>query len=164
MLKELMLAPPPLTLAVAESFTGGRLQALMTEISGASDFFRGGLTAYTLEAKVRHLGVDRVPAEAMNGVSAAVARQMAQGAAALFGADIGLATTGYAEPAPARGVGVPSGHWALCHRLTDHSIIWREGVIELPGRSRVEVQASAAAAVRAALVDHLREWRGRAAP
>ena len=61
-LKNLMLREPRLTLAVAESLTCGRLQARIGAISGASEFFLGGMTAYSLEQKVRHLGVDRAAA------------------------------------------------------------------------------------------------------
>ena len=84
MLKHLLLGPPPLTLAVAESMTGGRLQALVTAESGASAFFLGGITAYTLVQKTRHLGVDAVQAAAVDGVSAEVARAMARGVCALL--------------------------------------------------------------------------------
>ena len=85
-LKDLMLSRPRLTLAVAESVTCGRLQARIGADSGASEYFLGGLTAYSLEQKVRHLGVDRAGAEGVNSVSAGVAEQMARGACALFGA------------------------------------------------------------------------------
>src|SRR5688572_2412301 len=102
-LKELMGREPRLTLAVAESLTAGQVQARVAAISGASNFFLGGITAYTLEQKAKHLGVDRVAAKRVNGVSAEVAEQMALGVCRLFGADVGVATTGYAEPAPADG-------------------------------------------------------------
>jgi nicotinamide-nucleotide amidase len=164
MLLELLRAAPPLTLAVAESFTGGRVQAELTAVAGASAFFLGGITAYALHEKVRHLGVDAALAAQTDGVAPEVARQMARGACALFGADLALATTGYAEPVPARGVSFPHGYWALCHRrrdLTDH---WREGRVEARGRSRTEVQELAAAAAVAGLLDYLREWRVAGSP
>ena len=94
-LKNLLLRKPKLTLAVAESLTCGRLQALIGEISGASEYFLGGITAYTLEQKVRHLGVDRATAKRVNSVSATVAEQMARGVGEMFGSHLGLATTGY---------------------------------------------------------------------
>jgi nicotinamide-nucleotide amidase len=97
-LKALLLHAPRRTLAVAESITCGHLQARIGAISGASEFFLGGITAYTLDEKVRHLGVKRAAATAVNSVSAAVAEQMARGACVLFGSDFALATTGYAEP------------------------------------------------------------------
>ena len=58
-LKALMMAEPRRTLAVAESLTSGRLQSRIGAITGASNFFLGGLTAYSLEQKVVLLGVDR---------------------------------------------------------------------------------------------------------
>lgn len=159
MLKHLMAGPPPLTLAVAESLTGGRLQALVTAESGASAFFLGGLTAYTTIQKVRHLGVNRETATAVDSVSAEVAWQMARGACALFGADVAIATTGYAEPAPANGFPAPGFHWALCHRLADNRETRREGFLVLAGPERGENQRRAAAAAYAALAAYLEEYR-----
>src|SRR5690242_7376356 len=92
-LKELMLRSPRLTLAAAESMTCGRVQARIGEVTGASEFFLGGLTAYSLDEKVRHLGVSRVEAKRVNCVSAGIAEQMAQGVCALFRSDLGVATT-----------------------------------------------------------------------
>ena len=156
-LKQLLLREPRLTLAVAESLTCGRLQAARGAVSGASEFFLGGLTAYTLTQKVRHLGVDRVRAEAVNAVSPGVAEEMARGACAFFGSDLALATTGYAEPAP--GADRPRAFWALAHRRPDNTWILRGGAIEWPGAARVEMQEAVTAAALAALVDYLREWR-----
>jgi nicotinamide-nucleotide amidase len=159
-LKPLLLRPPRLTLAVAESLTCGHLQAAIGAISGASDFFLGGLTAYTITQKVRHLGVDRAAAEAVNAVSAEIAEQMARGAAAFFGSDLALATTGYAEPAPERGVASPVAFWALAHRRAGNALVLRHGRVEAPGAARTAVQAAVAAAALAALRDYLREFRG----
>ncbi|MDE3084311.1 MAG: CinA family protein, partial [Verrucomicrobiota bacterium] len=119
-LKELMLQQPRLTLAVAESVTCGRLQARMGAISGVSEFFLGGITAYTLDEKVRHLGVNRAEAEAVDCVSAAIAEQMARGACEFFGSDLTLATTGYAEPSTEKKIAAPFAWWALARfdRLT----------------------------------------------
>jgi nicotinamide-nucleotide amidase len=160
MLKQLMNGAPRLTLAVAESMTGGQLQALVTRESGASTFFLGGLTAYALEQKVRLLGVERATAESVDCVSAEVAWQMARGACALFGTELAVATTGYAEPAPERGVAVPRVFWALCHRCPDGAEVRREALLEFPRAERIEAQSRAAAAVYAALEHYLREFRG----
>ena len=159
-LRQLMLREPRLTLAVAESLTCGRLQAAIGAISGASDFFLGGITAYSLEQKVRHLGVDRARAEPVDSVSREVAEQMARGACALFGSDLALATTGYAEPAPARGVAHPSAYWALAHRRPGAAWVVIPGAVERPGAARVEMQEAVAAAAVAALLAYLRELRG----
>ena len=159
MLKHLMAGNPPLTLAVAESMTAGHLQATIAAESGASEFFLGGITAYTLEQKVRQLGVAREAAAPVDCVSAEVAWQMARGACRLFGADVAVATTGYAEPAPACGFVHPGVHWALCHRLPDGGEARREGFLGLDGLGRTEAQRRAAAAVYAALVEYLEIWR-----
>jgi nicotinamide-nucleotide amidase len=156
-LKELMLRDPRRTLAVAESVTCGRLQARIGAISGASDFFLGGVTAYSLEEKVRHLGIDRAEATAVNSVSARVAEQMARGACVLFGSDVGAATTGYAEAYPALRVEVPFAWWGLAWRRPGGAFEVASGRVECPGLGRTEVQERAAAAAYDALVAWLRE-------
>jgi len=150
-LKLLFLREPRRTLSVAESLTSGNLQALIGAISGASDFFLGGITAYTLDQKVRHLGVDRASAVAVDCVSDAIARQMARGACALFGSDVGLATTGYAEPSPAAGVTSPFACWAIARRAQDNTYQFRSGRIVCAGMSRIAVQTTVAQAVLAEL-------------
>ena len=159
-LKPLMLAAPRLTLAAAESLTSGRVQARVGEISGASAFFLGGITAYSLDQKVRHLGVNRAAARRVNSVSAAVAEQMAQGVCGLFGSDLGVATTGYAEPAPDDGIAHPFAWWAIAQRRRGRLVAWRSGRVECPGAKRVEAQAMVAEAVLAELIGYLREIRG----
>ena len=116
-LKDLLLREPALTLATAESMTCGRIQARIGAISGASKFFLGGITAYTIDQKVHHLGVDRALAESCNAVSSEIAEQMAIGACQLFGASLGVATTGYAENPVGRTH--PFAWWALAHYLGD---------------------------------------------
>lgn len=86
------------TVAVAESLTVGRVQSLIGSVSGASAYFLGGVTAYTLDQKVRLLGVDREHAASVDCVSRTVAREMAMGVRTRFGARISASTTGYAEP------------------------------------------------------------------
>lgn len=139
-------------LAVAESLTGGCLQARITAVSGASEFFVGGVTAYALAQKVALLGVDRDHAAAVNCVSARVAEEMARGACRLFDADLALATTGYAEPAPAEGVTAPFAWIALAQRGGDVKS-WR---VEGAGLARGEVQARVVDAALEALVALLR--------
>jgi nicotinamide-nucleotide amidase len=100
-------------IAVAESVTGGRLQSLLSSQSGASDFFAGGITAYGLEQKVELLGVDQATAAATNCVSDEVSSQMAEGAIKMFGADVAIATTGYAEPFPEQQIEQPMAYVAV---------------------------------------------------
>ncbi len=158
-LKKLMLGRPRLTLAVAESLTAGHLQAAIASVSGASEYFLGGVTAYTLEQKVKLLGVSRAHAKRVNCVSQGVAVEMAAGAGELFGADIAVATTGYAEPSKADGVKAPMAWWALCHRKRGGRVAVLSGLVELPGASRVEAQQRVAAEVIARLAAYLRELR-----
>lgn len=85
------------TVSTAESITAGHLQAMLTSVSGASDVFVGGITAYKLPVKVKLLGVDKVLAAQTDCIDIEVARQMAFGALALFDSDYAIATCGYAE-------------------------------------------------------------------
>jgi nicotinamide-nucleotide amidase len=158
-LKELMLRAPKLTLAVAESMTCGNVQAVIGRIPGASKFLLGGITAYTLEQKVRHLGVNRTAARRVDSVSGRVAEEMACGACRLFGSDLAVATTGYAEPTPDAGVEAPFAWWALAHRHRGRFVHVRTGRIECPGAKRVDAQAMVADAVVAELAAYLRQTR-----
>ena len=79
-----------LTLSVAESLTGGNIQALLTSISGSSAYFSGGVTAYNLRQKVDILGVTESIAEKCNCVSLATVEEMAAGIAQLMGTDFGV--------------------------------------------------------------------------
>jgi nicotinamide-nucleotide amidase len=82
-----------LTLAVAESVTGGLVGARLTAISGASDVFRGAVVSYATDVKRELLGVGDGPV-----VSESAARQMAHGVKERLGADVGLSLTGVAGP------------------------------------------------------------------
>lgn len=163
-LKALLLPEPKLSLAVAESLTAGHLQARVAAVSGASNFFLGGVTAYSLDQKVKLLGVNRAEAAKVNCVSAVVAEEMARGACALFGADIAAATTGYAEPSPADGVAAPMAWWAIAWRQKAargrEEFVCRHGRVECPGAKRIEAQAMVAEAALAELVAWVREVRG----
>jgi nicotinamide-nucleotide amidase len=83
-----------LTLAVAESVTGGLVGGRLTDIPGASDVFRGGVISYATEVKQSLLGVSEGPV-----VNEIAAQQMAVGVRNRLGADIGLSLTGVAGPA-----------------------------------------------------------------
>ncbi|HXA80653.1 MAG TPA: CinA family protein [Opitutaceae bacterium] len=163
-LKVLMLREPRSTLAVAESITCGHLQARIGAISGASEFFLGGITTYTLDEKVKHLGVKRAAAKAVNSVSAEVAEQMARGACALFGSDLALATTGYAELSAEWNVTTPFAWWALAHAQVSAAgrrgkFIVRSGRVDGPGLARVAMQKLVAECALAELVEYLRGRR-----
>lgn len=155
-LKKLILRRPALTLAVAESLTAGHVQARVASVSGASEYFLGGVTAYSLEQKVTVLGVNRAHAKSVACVSQRVAVEMAAGVGKLFGADIGVATTGYAEPSPANQVRVPHAWWAICHNHRGAAAVV-SGFVEVPGADRVTVQERVAEAVLGELVRYLGE-------
>lgn len=88
-----------LTLATAESCTGGTIASQITRMAGSSAYFRGGVVSYATEVKEHVLGV-----KVTDGVvSQDTARQMALGAARVCRADCAVATTGVAGPGPSDG-------------------------------------------------------------
>ena len=87
-----------LTLAVAESCTGGAIASLFTAMAGASAYFLGGVVAYANEVKRDVLGVNYDDIMTHGAVSETVARQMAEGVRRTTGADYAIATTGIAGP------------------------------------------------------------------
>ena len=87
-----------LTLAVAESTTGGKLAEKITSRSGCSRYFLGGLIAYHNQVKIKQLGVPETLINEYGAVSLPVAEQMARGVRELFNADIAVSTTGVAGP------------------------------------------------------------------
>jgi len=87
-----------LTLALAESLTGGLLADTFVRMPGASRVFRGGVVAYEDTVKRDVLGVPEKVLREQTAVSAMAALHMARGARKLLGADIALSTTGYAGP------------------------------------------------------------------
>lgn len=97
-----------LTVATAESLTGGLLASTLVGVSGASAMLEGGVIAYQNHVKVRALGVSAELLDARGAVDPEVARAMALGVCALTGARVGLSTTGVAGPEPHQGKSV--GH------------------------------------------------------
>ncbi len=94
----LMLKEKNLTLAVAESCTGGLLGKYITDIPGSSDYFVGGVIAYSNGIKMKLLSVPQIILEKYGAVSAECARYMAEGAAQNLSANIGVSITGVAGP------------------------------------------------------------------
>ncbi len=119
-----------LTIAVAESLTGGLVVAELIAVPGASLVVRGGVVAYATELKTSLLGVDAALLAEKSPIDPEVARQMAEGVRWRLGhggapADIGLATTGVAGPDMQDGhpvgevwVGVAVGDTVTAHSLT----------------------------------------------
>jgi nicotinamide-nucleotide amidase len=87
-----------LTIATAESCTGGLLAARLTELAGSSDYVLGGLVVYSNEAKAELAGVDPALIARVGAVSNEVAEALADGARARLGADFGVGITGVAGP------------------------------------------------------------------
>jgi nicotinamide-nucleotide amidase len=143
-----------LRVAAAESLTAGRVQALLGAVSGASGYFAGGVTTYTGELKQRLLDVEP-KAGSEDWVSQAVAEEMAQGVCWMFECEMGVATTGYAEPDAAKGVTTPFAWWAVC----GPDGVERSGRVEGTGLGRTQMQAKVAGAALRGLLAVLREKR-----
>ena len=93
-----MLRERHMTIAVAESCTGGLLGKTITDIPGSSDYFAGGVIAYSNELKMKLLSVPQIILEKYGAVSDECARYMAEGAVQNLGANIGVSVTGIAGP------------------------------------------------------------------
>lgn len=93
-----LLTERGLTLATAESCTGGNVAARVVSVTGASACFRGSVVAYANDVKEKVLGVSGEDLERHGAVSEPVVRQMAEGVRRLLGADYGVATSGVAGP------------------------------------------------------------------
>ncbi len=114
-IKELLIAKHQ-TIAVAESVTAGHMQAALASAENASKFFQGGITAYNLGQKARHLHVEPVHAESCNSVSDQVASQMAINITKMFTSDWGIGITGYAAPVPECSVDEPFAYYAIAFK------------------------------------------------
>jgi nicotinamide-nucleotide amidase len=86
------------TLSIAESCTGGLVSDLITNVSGSSDYFEGGMVTYSNDSKAKHLGIPLDYIKRYGAVSPQVARKMAQGVRKAFNTTFGLSTTGVAGP------------------------------------------------------------------
>ena len=86
------------TIATAESCTGGLLGSMLTDVSGSSDYYVGGVIAYTNQVKCDVLGVNPETLSSAGAVSRETAMQMARGVRRLLGSDYALSTTGIAGP------------------------------------------------------------------
>lgn len=107
-----------LTVSVSESLTSGNIQSMLGSVSGSSKFFVGGITAYNIEQKVKHLGVRRHEAEKCDCVSSNIANQMAVGCLEMFGSDLSIAITGYSEPYEEENIENPFCYYAIGYKGT----------------------------------------------
>jgi PncC family amidohydrolase len=97
-LNDLLATHDDVTLATAESCSGGGVAARVTSVAGSSIYFLGGVVAYANDAKADVLGVPRTILETRGAVSPECAAAMAEGARRLFGATLAVSTTGIAGP------------------------------------------------------------------
>ena len=131
-----------LTLAVAESCTGGLLSKRITDIPGCPDYYLGGVCSYANSVKMNVLGVKKETLDADGAVSPEVAEQMAEGVARALGADIGVGTTGIAGP----GGGTDDKPVGLVYIS-----VWYKGqhftrkMQSMNGRDRIRMQAASTA-------------------
>ena len=127
-----------LTIATAESCTGGMLAALLTDIEGAGHGFERGFVTYSKDAKTGLLGIEPGLLEKNDAVSEVVARAMAEGALLQSEADIAIGVTGFAGPA---GPGSEEGlvHIALARR--NHGTRHREEHFGPVGRGEVRLKS-----------------------
>jgi nicotinamide-nucleotide amidase len=127
-----------LTLAVAESCTGGRIGDRVTDVPGSSEYFLLGVATYANEAKVRVLGVSESTIAEHGAVSTQTAAEMAAGVRKLAGADLGIATTGIAGPGggtPEKPVGTlciglawEGGQWSRRYDVGNRGREWLKGM------------------------------------
>jgi PncC family amidohydrolase len=113
------------TLALAESCTGGLIAHRITDVPGSSDYFLGGVTAYSDLVKERLLGVKRETLIAVGSASEETAQEMAQGARHTIGSDVGISVTCIAGPGGGTdekpvgltyiGASTPDGEWVERH-------------------------------------------------
>ena len=127
-------------LALAESCSGGLLAARITDLAGASEYFAGGVVAYSNEAKAELLGVDPELIQAKGAVSPEVAEAMAVGAIERFEADVAVSVTGIAGPGGGS-EDKPVGYVCFNARLADGTALARDPVI--PG-GRLDVRERSA--------------------
>jgi nicotinamide-nucleotide amidase len=93
-----LLKTKTISLAVAESCSGGLLADLITDQAGSSEYFKGGIVAYSGEAKINILGLSKAILDNEGPVSAATAKAMSEAVCKIFNADFGIGITGLAGP------------------------------------------------------------------
>jgi len=93
-----LLRQKGLTLGAVESATGGLISHLITDIPGSSDYYKGSVTAYSNETKIKVVGVKEETINKYGAVSYQVAEEMAQGGRKILAADLCIADTGIAGP------------------------------------------------------------------
>ncbi|MBA7624012.1 Nicotinamide-nucleotide amidohydrolase PncC [subsurface metagenome] len=93
-----LLRQKGLTLGIVESATGGLISHRITNVAGSSDYYKGSVTAYSNEVKIKIVGVKEDTINKYGAVSPEVAEEMAQGGRKILASDVCLADTGIAGP------------------------------------------------------------------
>ena len=142
-----MLKQRRLTVATAESCTGGLMGKMITDVAGSSSVYKGGWLVYTNQMKIDHLGIDQALIEQHGAVSQPVVAAMARGAVLGSGADIGIAITGVAGPdggTPGKPVGTV---WiALAHPAEGVGAEGEASLLQLSGpRAMIRSRAATSA-------------------
>lgn len=149
-----------LTVATAESCTGGMIGELLTEAPGASSYFLGGAIVYSNEEKVRQLGVSPKTLAEHGAVSEACVRELASGARSAFGSDLAVAVSGVAGPdggTPDKPVGTV---WLALARAGDAGELLETRCLSWPGPRELVRRLAAWWALR--MIDRALEVSGRA--
>ena len=152
-----LLRAKELTLGLAESCTGGILGAVITEIPGSSDYFRGSIVAYHNKVKKKVLKVPRPLLKKFGAVSPEVAVAMARGARKVTGARIGLSVTGIAGPSggsPESSGGSPEKPVGLVYIGLDAKRVQRVHKFDFSG-TRSEIRQSACTQALTLLIEFL---------
>jgi PncC family amidohydrolase len=139
-----------LTLALAESCTGGLAGDCITDVPGSSDYFLGGIVSYSNSAKQALLGVRTETLQAFGAVSAECAAEMAQGARRALGADVAVSVTGIAGPGGGsadKPTGLTFMHLSAPDAELGRSVVW--------AGSRRANKESSALAILHLLADYL---------
>ena len=145
-----LLRKKKLTLGVIESATGGLISHCITNVPGSSDYYRGSVTAYSNEVKIKVVGVAEQTIKERGAVSSQTAEEMAEGGRGLLAADICLSDTGIAGPTgatPEKPLGL--FYIGLSSRVGTHS---QRHVFQ---GSREEIKHSAAEAALKMLREYL---------
>ena len=124
------------SLSVAESVTSGQLQAAFSLAENSSIFFQGGITAYNIQQKYRHLHIDPLHAIGCNCISEQIAREMATNVGKLFLSEWGIGITGYAATMPEVGVDELFAYYAIVYKGN----VKRSGLIKSKPQPIPEVQ------------------------
>ena len=117
-----LLRQKELTLGIVESATGGLISHRITNVAGSSDYYKGSVTAYSNEVKIKIVGVKEDTINKYGAVSPEVAEEMAQGGRKMLASDVCLADTGIAGPTGAT-PGKPIGlfYIGLSHQAGTYS-------------------------------------------